>query len=162
MAMHLVSPIRHKSSLLSHHCAIARRASPRRRRSATHAPFCWSWASSSRSRTTTWTATATQRCVAICFNSIPCDIYVLLICLFTDHFAGTDRCCAQVIGKIGTDIQDNKCGWLVIQALQRATPEQRLILEQNYAKHDDACVDRVKQLYLDLGIEKVGQLRASV
>lgn len=35
----------------------------------------------------------------------------------------------EVIGKIGTDIQDNKCGWLVVQALARATPEQRKILE---------------------------------
>jgi farnesyl diphosphate synthase len=34
-----------------------------------------------------------------------------------------------VIGKIGTDIQDNKCGWLVVQALKLATPEQRQLLE---------------------------------
>ena len=30
-----------------------------------------------------------------------------------------------VIGKIGTDIMDNKCGWLVVQALKRCTPEQK-------------------------------------
>ena len=34
-----------------------------------------------------------------------------------------------VTGKVGTDIEENKCSWLVIQALQRATPEQREILE---------------------------------
>lgn len=32
-------------------------------------------------------------------------------------------------GKVGTDIEENKCGWLVIQALQLANPEQRKILE---------------------------------
>lgn len=32
-------------------------------------------------------------------------------------------------GKIGTDIQDNKCSWLVVQCLQRASPEQRQILQ---------------------------------
>ena len=34
-----------------------------------------------------------------------------------------------MIGKIGTDIQDNKCGWLVVQALNRVNAEQRKVLE---------------------------------
>lgn len=33
------------------------------------------------------------------------------------------------IGKIGTDIQDNKCSWLVNQALAKANPEQRKVLD---------------------------------
>jgi farnesyl diphosphate synthase len=37
----------------------------------------------------------------------------------------------KVIGKIGRDIEDNKCSWLVVQALRRCTPEQRKILEAN-------------------------------
>lgn len=32
-------------------------------------------------------------------------------------------------GKVGTDIQDNKCSWLVVECLRRVTPEQRQILE---------------------------------
>ncbi len=35
----------------------------------------------------------------------------------------------EVIGKIGTDIEDNKCSWLIVQALDRASPEQRALLE---------------------------------
>lgn len=35
----------------------------------------------------------------------------------------------KITGKIGTDIQDNKCSWLVVQCLQRASPEQRQILQ---------------------------------
>ena len=34
-----------------------------------------------------------------------------------------------VIGKVGTDIQDNKCSWLVCQALQRADAEQLGIIK---------------------------------
>lgn len=34
-----------------------------------------------------------------------------------------------VTGKIGTDIQDNKCSWLVVTALEVMTPEQRAELE---------------------------------
>ena len=34
-----------------------------------------------------------------------------------------------VTGKIGTDIEDNKCSWLVVQALARVTPQQRAVLE---------------------------------
>ncbi|CAI8001760.1 Farnesyl pyrophosphate synthase [Geodia barretti] len=60
-----------------------------------------------------------------------------------------------VTGKIGTDIEENKCSWLVIQALQLATPQQRSILEENYARRDPACVQKVKALYKELNLEQV-------
>ena len=40
-----------------------------------------------------------------------------------------------VIGKIGTDIEDNKCSWLVVQALARVNPKQRELLEANYGEY---------------------------
>lgn len=33
-----------------------------------------------------------------------------------------------VIGKIGRDIEEKKCGWLVCQALLRTSPEQKQII----------------------------------
>lgn len=33
------------------------------------------------------------------------------------------------IGKSGTDIAEGKCSWLIVVALQRATPEQKKIFE---------------------------------
>lgn len=35
----------------------------------------------------------------------------------------------EVIGKVGTDIEDNKCSWLVVQALDHASPAQRAVIE---------------------------------
>lgn len=35
----------------------------------------------------------------------------------------------EITGKVGTDIQEGKCSWLVVVALQRVTPSQRKILE---------------------------------
>ncbi|UKZ70344.1 uncharacterized protein TrAtP1_011330 [Trichoderma atroviride] len=58
------------------------------------------------------------------------------------------------IGKIGTDIKDNKCSWLVNQALQLATPEQRKILEENYGQKDDAKEQVVKKLYDDMKLKE--------
>ncbi|XP_035990216.1 LOW QUALITY PROTEIN: farnesyl pyrophosphate synthase-like [Fundulus heteroclitus] len=52
-----------------------------------------------------------------------------------------------VTGKIGTDIQDNKCSWLVVKALQVMTPEQRSELEAFYGRKDEASVAKVKELY---------------
>lgn len=48
-----------------------------------------------------------------------------------------------VTGKVGTDIEDNKCGWLINQALLRGTDEQKALLAANYAKKDSACVSQI-------------------
>lgn len=35
----------------------------------------------------------------------------------------------EVTGKVGTDIEDGKCSWLSVVALQRCSPEQKQIME---------------------------------
>lgn len=76
-----------------------------------------------------------------------------------------------VTGKIGTDIQDGKCSWLVVVAMQRASQEQKEIMKEcygqkgerthrivelscltksNFVISDPEKVDRVKELYEDL------------
>ncbi|XP_066539465.1 farnesyl pyrophosphate synthase [Hoplias malabaricus] len=52
-----------------------------------------------------------------------------------------------VTGKIGTDIQDNKCSWLVVTALGIMTADQRAELQMCYGKTDAESVERVKALY---------------
>lgn len=59
----------------------------------------------------------------------------------------------EVLGKIGTDIEDAKCSWLVCKALELVNDEQRTVLEENYGKHDPAGVQKVKDLYKDLELE---------
>lgn len=75
------------------------------------------------------------------------------------------------IGKIGTDIKDNKCSWLVNKAIELATPEQRTILEQNYGVKDDAKEAVIKKLYDDLKLKdhyeafeekRVSEIRAMI
>ncbi|KAL0089465.1 farnesyl diphosphate synthase [Phycomyces blakesleeanus] len=61
----------------------------------------------------------------------------------------------EVIGKIGTDIMDNKCSWLINQALFKANPEQRAVLEANYGQKNSESEAKVKKVFLDLGIEKI-------
>lgn len=61
----------------------------------------------------------------------------------------------EQIGKIGTDIKDNKCSWVVNQALLHATPEQRNLLDNNYGMKDDESEAKCKQLFKDMGIEKI-------
>lgn len=61
----------------------------------------------------------------------------------------------EVIGKVGTDIEDNKCSWLVVQALDRASAAQRAVIEKNYGKSDAESVAAVKAVYRELDLEKV-------
>ena len=61
----------------------------------------------------------------------------------------------SVLGKIGTDIRDNKCSWLVNQALQRCPADQRPVLDKNYGQKNEACERAVKVLYHKLGLESV-------
>ncbi|KAK9269112.1 hypothetical protein L1049_000881 [Liquidambar formosana] len=61
----------------------------------------------------------------------------------------------QVIGKIGTDIEDFKCSWLVVKALERSNEEQKKLLYENYGKTDEACVAKVKELYKVLDLQGV-------
>ncbi|GAM36376.1 Erg20 homolog [Talaromyces pinophilus] len=77
----------------------------------------------------------------------------------------------ETIGKIGTDIQDNKCSWLVNQALTMVTPEQRKLLDEAYGRKDSALEAKVKALYNDLKLEqhylkfeeeRVGHLRQQI
>ncbi len=58
----------------------------------------------------------------------------------------------ELLGKIGTDIVDNKCSWCVNTALAIANPAQRKVLDDNYGRKDPAAEARVKALYEELGI----------
>ena len=61
----------------------------------------------------------------------------------------------EVIGKVGIDIRrDNKCSWLVVQALKLATDKQRKVLEDNYGQHDVKKVAKVKKLFAELDLDK--------
>lgn len=61
----------------------------------------------------------------------------------------------KVIGKVGRDIEEKKCGWLVCQALLRATPDQKQLIETQYGREDPVCVRNIKALYKQLDLEAV-------
>ncbi|KAM3743908.1 hypothetical protein ACB098_06G011600 [Castanea mollissima] len=61
----------------------------------------------------------------------------------------------EVIGKVGTDIEDFKCSWLVVKALERCNEEQKKLLYENYGKADQACVEKVKELYKVLDLQGI-------
>ncbi|KAG5348047.1 FPPS synthase, partial [Acromyrmex charruanus] len=62
---------------------------------------------------------------------------------------------SDVHGKDYNDIQEGKCTWLIVVALQCATPEQRKILEECYGSPDPEKIKRVKQLFIDLDLPKI-------
>lgn len=63
----------------------------------------------------------------------------------------------EVIGKIGTDIKDHKCSWLVVQALNKCkdNPEWTSTLETNYGYESSEKEQTIKQLYRDMNLESI-------
>lgn len=65
-------------------------------------------------------------------------------------FAGTP----EQIGKIGTDIVDNKCSWCINTALTLATPDQRAVLDANYGKKNAEAEKKVKVIFTEVGVHE--------
>ncbi|KAF1890691.1 hypothetical protein Lal_00013286 [Lupinus albus] len=61
----------------------------------------------------------------------------------------------ETIGKIGTDIEDYKCSWLVGKALELSNEEQKKVLYENYGKPNPANVSKVKALYNELNLQGI-------
>lgn len=59
------------------------------------------------------------------------------------------------IGKIGRDIEDCKCSWMVVKALELANEEQLAVLKTNYGKEESEKVKIVKELYGDLNLAEL-------
>lgn len=59
-----------------------------------------------------------------------------------------------IIGKVGTDIENGKFCWNAMKALQHCSEKQRSDLLKNYAINDKSCVDKVKQIYWQLDLDK--------
>jgi len=60
-----------------------------------------------------------------------------------------------VIGKIGTDIQDKKCSWLVVQAMSLANETQLTTIKENYGIDDEEKINSIKAIYQELELENV-------
>ncbi|XP_046860084.1 farnesyl pyrophosphate synthase-like isoform X2 [Xenia sp. Carnegie-2017] len=60
-----------------------------------------------------------------------------------------------ITGKVGTDIEETKCSWLLVQALQKVDEPQRKVLEENYGVNDPAAVAKVKEIYSKLDLKSI-------
>ena len=59
-----------------------------------------------------------------------------------------------MIGKIGTDIEDGKCSWNIVTALELCSQQQRQTLNENYGIKDINCVNNVKKVFEEIGLRK--------
>ncbi|KAL9935041.1 hypothetical protein V8E36_006117 [Tilletia maclaganii] len=66
----------------------------------------------------------------------------------------------EMIGKIGTDILDNKCSWNINHALSKVTPDQRAVLDANYGRKDAEAEARVKDIFNAPNVDVAGAFHA--
>ena len=63
-----------------------------------------------------------------------------------------------MLGKIGTDIADKKCGWLFTKAYHElANDSQKAFLDKNYGncKVGSPEETKIKELYTELGLKEI-------
>ncbi|KAJ1556862.1 Farnesyl pyrophosphate synthetase, partial [Nowakowskiella sp. JEL0078] len=60
-----------------------------------------------------------------------------------------------VIGKVGTDIEDNKCSWLINQALALVNKSQREELDLHYGKRNQQSVEVVKRIFNEVKLKEL-------
>ncbi|CAM1332270.1 FDPS (predicted) [Pycnogonum litorale] len=58
-------------------------------------------------------------------------------------------------GAIGKDIEEGKCSWLAVNALQLATDMQKITFKNNYGYDDPLKVERIRNLYVELDLVKL-------
>ena len=65
----------------------------------------------------------------------------------------------QQTGKIGTDIQERKCSWLIVQAMKllKEDDPKRAILRDNYGFDDPVKIQCVKDIYQQLNLKEIYQ-----
>lgn len=61
----------------------------------------------------------------------------------------------SVTGKAGTDIQEGKCSWLAVTALQNCNESQRCLFSKYYASKEPEHVEIIKRLYDELRIPEL-------
>ncbi|CAH8540100.1 unnamed protein product [Heterobilharzia americana] len=54
---------------------------------------------------------------------------------------------SKITGKMGTDIAEGKCSWLIVEALKYLSNDQCKILQENYGKPDPESQKIVRNLY---------------
>jgi len=65
---------------------------------------------------------------------------------------------AAQIGKVGTDIQDKKCGWLFVNAYHdRVDAAQKAFLDKHYGKCKVGSAEeaKIKKIYREIGLERL-------
>ena len=61
---------------------------------------------------------------------------------FLDVFAD-----ASVLGKKGTDIQEGKCSWVVLNALERCSESEKETIQKHYGKASDEDVLLIREIF---------------
>lgn len=64
----------------------------------------------------------------------------------------------EVLGKVGTDIQDKKCSWLFAHAYhEQSTPEAKSYLDKHYGTCEVGSEEeeKIKEIYKELGLQEL-------
>ncbi|KAG8425866.1 Farnesyl pyrophosphate synthetase [Metarhizium acridum] len=69
---------------------------------------------------------------------------------------------AEKKGKESTDIKENKCSWVIIQALNMCNEEERVYLREYYGKDDEETVRNIQKIFNSLSLTSAYEMEKRV
>ena len=101
----------------------------------------------------------------VCLSEIDLDVARNACIVLGEYFQIQDdfldfAASAEILGKVGTDIEEGKCTWLAVEALKRGSEDERAELTRCFelVERTSEDVQKVRAIYESVGVREIYEI----